>query len=68
MPNPYNMGWSYRKNLELQNADISHPTFDGPWFGPMHVVCRKVGKAMTRNDKGKEIITRSPLDGKCALI
>ena len=46
--------------LKWLNAGIIYPISDSPWVSPVHVVPKKAGITVTKNDKGEELQTRLP--------
>jgi len=46
--------------LKCLNANIIYPISDSEWVRPIHVVPKKTGITVTKNDKGEEIQTRLP--------
>ena len=46
--------------LKWLNPGIMYPIFDSPWVSPAHVVPKKAGITVTKNDKGEELQTRLP--------
>ena len=46
--------------LKWLNAGIIYPICDTPWVSPVHVVPKKAGITVTKNDKGEELQTRLP--------
>ena len=41
--------------LKWLNAGIMYPISDSPWVSPVHVVPKKAGITVTKNDKGEEL-------------
>ena len=46
--------------LKWLNTGIIYPISDSPWVSPVHVVPKKEGIIVTKNDTGEEIQTRLP--------
>ena len=55
-----------REVLKWLNAGFIYAISDSPWVSPVHVVPKKGGMIVIRNEKNEMISTRIVRDGECA--
>ena len=44
--------------LKVKDAEIIYPVPDSTWVSPIHVVPKKIGMTVVKNDKGEVVLMR----------
>ncbi|TYK14267.1 retrotransposon gag protein [Cucumis melo var. makuwa] len=52
--------------LKLEDARIIYPVPDSTWVSPIHVVSKKIGMTVVKNEKGEMVPMRMQNVGECA--